>query len=184
MSSSSEMLSNMKEAGQSIIATRRPFRECISLSAISLPSSLSEATTRISLNLTRFLFHYAILLLFALALSLVYHPFALLLFAVLLAAWNFLFFSRDAADPPVSLFGVLTLDDRIIVIGLAVFTLITVAATGVWLNVFLSFLVGAALVCFHAALRRTDEGVDDYESPYGPMLGGDSGDGAGAYTRV
>ncbi|XP_057458900.1 PRA1 family protein D-like, partial [Lotus japonicus] len=134
----------------------------ISLSAISLPSSLSEATTRISLNLTRFL------LLFALALSLVYHPFALLLVAALLATWNFLF-SRDAADPPVTLFGLLTLDDCIIVI---------------WLNVFLSFLVSAALACFYAALRRTDEGVDDYESPYGPMLSDDSGDGAGAYTRV
>lgn len=50
-----------------------------------------------------------------------------------------------------------------------------------WWNVAAAVVAAAAVVCLHGALRRTDEGgLDDYESPYGPMLS----DGAGPYSAV
>lgn len=79
------------------------------------------------------------------------------------------------------LFNLVSLDERVIVAALAVFSFVVVAVTGVWWNVVAAVLVAAAVVCVHGALRRTDEGgLDDYESPYGPMLN----DGAGPYSAV
>ncbi|TKY51932.1 PRA1 family protein D [Spatholobus suberectus] len=166
---SAEMLSNIKEASQSVVSTRRPWRVFLDLSAFSLPSSISEATTRLAHNLTYFLFNYALLLLLIFLLTLLRHPFPLIFFLLLFAAWYFLYFSRD--DLPIAL------------LPLALITLVALFATGAWLNLLLSVTVGAVAVCFHAALRSTDELVgDDHESPYGPMLGDPAA--AGAYVPV
>lgn len=181
MSSTSETLSNLKEAAQSIISTRRPWGEFLSLYALSFPSSLSEATTRVSINLTRFLFNYSFIFLFILILSLVYHPVAILLLLIAFAGWYFLFFSRDASDT-FTLFNLVTVDDRILVVILSVFVVVAISMTGVWVNVVVSVAVVAGVVFLHGALRRTDEGfADDYESPYGPML---NDSGAGPYALV
>lgn len=170
MSSSTETLSNFKEAAQSIMSTRHTWSEFLSLSALTLPSSFSDFTTRIGINLTRFLFHYSFILLFILLITLVYHPLSILLLLLSFAGWYFLFFSRDSAEP-FSLFNLVAVDDRVVVLALAVFTLVVIAVTGVWLNVLLSVVVAGGVVCLHGGLRRTDEvGLDDYESPYGPML--------------
>ncbi|XP_027366843.1 PRA1 family protein D [Abrus precatorius] len=179
MSSSAEFLSNLKEAGQTVISTRRPWGQFLDLSALSLPSSLSEVSTRLSHNLTYFLFNYALLLLLLFLLSLLSHLLALLLFLILFAAWYFLYFSRDS--DPLTLFNFVTLDDRILVLVLAVLSAVVLFTTGVWVNLFVSLAVGAVVVFLHGALRSTDDLVgDDQESPYGPMLT----DPAGAYTRV
>ncbi|KAK7278400.1 hypothetical protein RJT34_23428 [Clitoria ternatea] len=179
---SAELLSNLKEAGQTVISTRRPWSQFLDLSALSLPSSVSEATTRLSHNLTYFLFNYTLLILLIFFLSLISNPFAILLFLVLFAAWYFLYFSRDNTEP-LSLFNLLTLDDRLILILLSVVTLLLLFSTGVWVNFLLSLAVGAFVVCLHGAFRSMDDLVgDDNESPYGPMLSDSAADGA--YTRV
>jgi PRA1 family protein 1 len=177
----SETLSNFKEATLSILSTRHPWTEFLSLSSLSLPSSLSEATTRVGINLTRFLFNYTFIFLFILLISLVYHPLAIVLLLVAFAGWYFLFFSRDS-DEPLSLFNVVAVDDRVVVVALVVFSLFVIFVSGVWVNVVVSVLVAAGIVCLHGALRRTDVGgLDDYESPYGPMLATDT---AGPYAPV
>ncbi|CAI8603104.1 unnamed protein product [Vicia faba] len=176
----SETLSNFKEATLSIMSTRHSWTEFLSLSSLTLPSSLSEATTRIGVNLTRFLFNYSSILLFILLLTLVYHPLAIILLLIAFAGWYLLFFSRDSSEPFL-LFNLVSLDERVVVAALTVFSFVVVVVTGVWWNVVVAVVVTAAVVCLHGALRRTDEGgLDDYESPYGPMLS----DGAGPYSAV
>ncbi|XP_004495462.1 PRA1 family protein D-like [Cicer arietinum] len=152
MSSSTETLSNFKEAAQSIMSTRHTWSEFLSLSALTLPSSFSDFTTRIGINLTRFLFHYSFILLFILLITLVYHPLSILLLLLSFAGWYFLFFSRDSAEP-FSLFNLVAVDDRVVVLALAVFTLVVIAVTGVWLNVLLSVVVAAGVVCLHGASK-------------------------------
>ncbi|XP_020209019.1 PRA1 family protein D [Cajanus cajan] len=168
---SAETLSNIKEASESVVSTRRPWRVFLDLSAFSLPSSISEATTRLAHNLTYFLANYALLLLLIFLLTLFRHPFPLLLFLLLFAAWYFLYFARP--DFPLAL------------LPLALATLVALFATGVWPNLLLSAAVGAVVVCLHGALRSTDElAGDDQESPYGPMLGVGDSPSAGAYVPV
>jgi hypothetical protein len=181
MSSSTETLSNFKEAALTIMSTRHPWSEFLSLSSLSLPSSLSQATTRIGVNLTRFLFNYSFILLFILLISLVYHPLSILLLLIAFAGWYFLFFTRES-DESLTLFNLVSLDDRVVVVALVIFSLVVVAVTGVWVNVVVSVVIAAAVVCLHGALRTTDVGgLDDYESPYGPMLNEAS---AGSYAPV
>ncbi|KAH1138877.1 hypothetical protein AAZX31_10G170200 [Glycine max] len=166
---SAEMLSNIKEASQSVVSTRRPWRVFLDPSSLSLPSSISETTTRLAHNLTYFLFNYALLLLLVFLLTLLRHPFPLLLFLLLSAAWYFLYFSRD--DLPIA------------IIPLSLVTLVALFATGAWLYLLLAVLIAAVVVFLHAALRSTDELVgDDQESPYGPMLGDTPA--TGAYVPV
>ncbi|KAK7344051.1 hypothetical protein VNO77_13279 [Canavalia gladiata] len=179
----SEFLSNLKEAGQTVISTRRPWSQFLDLSALSLPSSLSEATTRLSYNLTFFIFNYALLLFLIFLLSLIYHPLTIVLFLIVFAAWYFLYFSRD--NEPLNFFNLVTLDDRILLLILGVLSVVVLLSTGVLLNLVVSMAVGAAVVCLHGALRSTEDLVgDDQESPYGPMLSDTSAAAAGAYTRV
>ncbi|KAL1341981.1 PRA1 family protein D [Arachis duranensis] len=177
---SSEFLTHFKEAGQSVISTRRPWSQFLSFYALSLPHSLQDASARVSHNLAYFLFNYTILLFLSLILSLLSRPFPLILVLFLLALWYFLYFSRDE---PLNLFNLVVLDDRAVVLALAVLTLVVLLIANVWFNLVVSLLVGAAVIFIHAVLRGTEDLVaDDTESPYGPMLSG--GANAGSYAPV
>ncbi|KAK7356899.1 hypothetical protein VNO80_16179 [Phaseolus coccineus] len=166
---SAEMLANIKEATQTVASTRRPWRVFLDLSALTLPSSISEASTRLAHNFTYFLFNYALLLLLIFLLTLFPHALPLLLFLLLSAAWYFLYFSRD--DLPLA------------IVPLALLTLVALFATGAWLNLLLALLIGALVVFLHGVLRSTDDLIgDDQESPYGPMLGDTPA--SGAYVPV
>lgn len=103
----------------------------------------------------------------------------MIVFLIVFAGWYFLYFSRDE---PVSIFNWVVLDDRVVVVGLGIITVVALILTHVWLNVLASLAIGIVVVCLHAALRGTEDLVmDDQESPYGPML---SGNTAGPYTPV
>ncbi|XP_028784198.1 PRA1 family protein D-like [Neltuma alba] len=161
------------------MATRRPWRQLLDLSALSFPSSISDATSRIAQNVSHFFSNYTLIVLIILFLSLIYHPFSMIVFLIVFAGWYFLYFSRDE---PVSVFNLAVLDDRAVAIGLGIITVVALILTHVWLNVFVSLVIGIALVCLHAAFRGTEDLVmDDQESPYGPML---SGGTAGPYAPV
>ncbi|KAJ7979939.1 PRA1 family protein [Quillaja saponaria] len=175
MSTSTEFLSGFKETGQSIIATRRPWSQLLGLSALSLPSSLSDATTRITQNVTHFFFNYTLIILIIIFLSLIYQPFSMIVFLIVFVGWYFLYFSRD---DPLTLFN-FVIEDRIVVAGLGIFTIVSLVWMHVWVNLVVSLAIGAVLVSLHAALRGTEDLVmDDQESPYGTLLS----ESPGAYT--
>ncbi|XP_024927086.2 PRA1 family protein D [Ziziphus jujuba] len=172
------LMSRFTEASQSVLATRRPWGDLLDPTALSIPSSLSDATTRLAQNLTHFRFNYTLVLLLALFLSLIFHPISMIVFLLVFVAWLFLYFSRDY---PLILLG-FAIDDRVVVVGLGVVTVAALLLTGVWVNVVVSIAIGVALVCLHAVLRGTEDLVmEDRESPYGALL---SDDPQGNYTII
>ncbi|OMO95602.1 Prenylated rab acceptor PRA1 [Corchorus olitorius] len=167
----STLISSLKETAQSLTAIRRPWRDFLDITAVDLPSSFSDATTRIAQNLTHFRLNYTIILLLIFFIALIYHPLSILTFLVILLAWFFLYFARDREEPVV-IFG-FTIDDRLVIAALFVLTVAGLVLTGVWLNVLVAALIGVSFVVLHAALRSTDDLVmDDLESPYGHVLAG------------
>ncbi|KAK8684668.1 hypothetical protein V6N13_040684 [Hibiscus sabdariffa] len=167
----SSLFSSFKGTAQSLTAIRRPWREFFDITAVDIPSSSSDATTRIAQNLTHFRLNYTIILLVVLVLSLTYHPLALVTFFVILLAWFFLYLARDR-DEPVVIFGVL-IDDWIVLAALVGLTVAGLILTGVWTNILVAVAVVVGFVILHAVLRSTDDLImDDSESPYGHMLAG------------
>ncbi|XVE81747.1 hypothetical protein DITRI_Ditri15bG0090100 [Diplodiscus trichospermus] len=167
----STLVSSLKESAESLTAIRRPWRDFLDITALDIPFSFSDATTRIALNLTHFLFNYTIILLLILLLSLIYHPFSLLTFLVIFLAWLFLYLARDRQERLV-IFGFI-IDDRLVIAALFGLTVAGLVLTGVWVNVLVAVAIGSSLVILHAALRSTDDLVmDDLESPYGHVLAG------------
>lgn len=171
-------MSRLPEASQSLMATRRPWGELLDPTALSIPSNLSDATTRLAQNLTHFRFNYTLVLLLVLFLSLIFHPISMIVFLLVFVAWLFLYFSRDY---PLTLAG-FAIDDRVVVVGLGVVTVAALLLTQVWVNVVVSVAIGIALVCLHAVLRGTEDLVmEDRESPYGALL---LDDPQGNYTII
>ncbi|XP_010522500.1 PREDICTED: PRA1 family protein D-like [Tarenaya hassleriana] len=172
----SHIISGFKETVQSITGAARPWRDFLDLSAFSLPSSVADATTRVSQNLTHFRINYSIILFFLLAVTLITRPIAILAFISVGFAWFFLYFAREE---PLTIFG-FSIDDGIVAVLLISLTIAALVTTGVWLQALSTVGFGVLLVILHAALRGTEDLVDDLESPYGPMLSGAGGDNDGA----
>lgn len=174
-----QVISGIKETVQSINGAARPWGDFLDLSAFSFPSSFSDATTRLTQNLTHFRINYTIILSVLLALTLITRPIAILAFVAVGLAWFFLYFAREEA---LTVFG-FTVDDGVVAVLLIVLTIAALVTTGVWLSALTTVGFGALVLILHAALRGTEDLVtDDLESPYGPMLstaGGDNGDYSG-----
>lgn len=62
-----------------------------------------------------------------------------------------------------------TVDELVVLALLSIGTLIALILTRVWLNVFVSLVIGVTVICLHGAFRGIDD-IDDQESGYGPLL--------------
>ncbi|KAL8048072.1 hypothetical protein ABFX02_07G040200 [Erythranthe guttata] len=147
-----------------ISAVLRPWPLFLDLSALSLPISVSESTYRLTQNLRFFLPNYAVITLLIFVVTLVTRPLPLILFLCISAAWVYLVLWRDE---PLSVFD-FEIDQKIIVGFLAVLTLVALFWTKTWSKLFVSVIVGAAIVLFHGVLRAPEDSLED--SPYGSLL--------------
>ncbi|ESQ36501.1 hypothetical protein EUTSA_v10008893mg [Eutrema salsugineum] len=174
-----QVISGIKETAQSITGAARPWGDFLDLSAISFPSSVADATTRLTQNLTHFRVNYIIILSVLLALTLITRPIAILAFVAVGLAWFFLYFAREES---LTIFG-FTVDDGVVALLLIGLTIASLVTTGVWLRALTTVGFGVVILILHAALRGTEDLLtDDLESPYGAML---STDGArGDYSGI
>ncbi|OVA08455.1 Prenylated rab acceptor PRA1 [Macleaya cordata] len=153
-----EFISRAKNRLQSDLGTRRPWKEMADLTAFNIPSSFSEAISRIQINQAYFRTNYAIIILVILFLSLLWHPISLIVFILTMSLWLFFYFLRDE---PLMIFN-RTIDDQVILIVLSVVMIVALFLTHVTINILVSISVGVVLVLIHAALRKNEDlFVDD-----------------------
>ncbi|XP_009391697.2 PRA1 family protein B2-like [Musa acuminata AAA Group] len=163
-------LSRLSDSARRSLAHRRPWSELLDRTAFARPDSLSDAASRLRKNLAYFRVNYLALLAAALALSLLSHPFSLLLLLALLAAWAFLYLFRPADAPPLVLFR-RPFSDREVLAGLVLITLLVVFLTSVGSLIVSALTVGAAIVCVHGAFRLPEDLFLDEQDPGGPAGG-------------
>ncbi|GAV60515.1 PRA1 domain-containing protein [Cephalotus follicularis] len=160
-SSKLEYISRAKERIKAGLGSRRPWRVMLDIHSIKLPSNFHEAVTRVRTNIAYFRMNYAMIVLFIIFLSLLWHPISLIVFIVMMATWLFLYFLRDE---PLMVFS-RTIDDRVVLIVLSVLTIVFLLLTDVTLNIVVSLLVGLVVVVgLHAAFRKTDDLFLDEEA--------------------
>ncbi|KAL6516141.1 hypothetical protein OROGR_019446 [Orobanche gracilis] len=138
----------------SLFAVRRPWREFVAHpSSYSIPRVLVDFASRFKRNLAHFRVNYAMIMLFILFLSLLFRPISLIVFLITSVFWFLFYFHRDE---PIVLFNV-TVDDRVVLLGLWIVTIVSLVLTRVWLNVLVSLLIGAAAVVLHATFRVAED---------------------------
>ncbi|XP_010264530.1 PREDICTED: PRA1 family protein B4-like [Nelumbo nucifera] len=179
-------ISRLSETVRHGLSQRRPWSELVDRSAFSRPDSLTEAASRARKNFSYFRINYVTLITAVLALSLLSHPFSLLVLLCLLAAWLFLYLFRPS-DPPLVLFG-RTFSDRETLGILIVLTAVVVFLTSVGSLLISALMLGVAIVCAHGAFRVPEDLFLDDQEPatagFLSFLGGAASSAAAAAAPV
>ncbi|PIA64350.1 hypothetical protein AQUCO_00100079v1 [Aquilegia coerulea] len=159
-----KFISKAKERMRSGLSTTKPWKEMIvNIHSLNFPSSFSEGISRIKKNYSYFLTNYAIIVLFVVFISLLWHPISLIVFIVMMLIWVFLYFLRDE---PLVIFH-RQIGDRVVFIVLSIVTIIALLLTRATWNILISLLVGVVVVGIHALLRKTDDLFVDEEEAFG-----------------
>ncbi|KAF3963380.1 hypothetical protein ACB098_08G066200 [Castanea mollissima] len=151
------------------LSNRRPWIELVDRTAFSRPESLTEAASRVRKNFSYFRVNYLTLLALVLAVSLLSHPFTLVILLSLLAAWLFLYSFRPS-DQPLVIMG-RTFSDFETLICLVTVTVIVIFLTSVGSLLITAGMVGMGIVCAHGSFRMPEDlFLDEQETSGGPGL--------------
>ena len=151
-SSNLQFVSLAKERINSGLGMPRPWKEMIKLQDLSFPTSVSQLIQRIKINVAVFRMNYAIIILFILFLSLLWHPVSMIVFIVMMVAWLFLYFLRDG---PLVVMGY-DIDDRMVMLTLLPITVFSLFITNAKKNIIVALAIGLVVVMVHGALKETD----------------------------
>ncbi|XP_074569427.1 PRA1 family protein F2-like [Curcuma longa] len=163
------LFSRLREQGGSLVASQRPWGQFLDPSALVRPGSSGETFYRIRRNIGYFRSNYAVSLLAALALGLIWQPSSLAASIALAAAWVFLYLARDE---PLVLFG-RRFEDRTVLGLLCVATFFALVSTDLGSSVFRSIAAGLVLVAIHAVFRVTDDlFLDERQAASGGLVAG------------
>lgn len=152
-SSNLQFVSLAKERINSGLGMPRPWKEMIKLQDLSFPTSVSQLIQRIKINVAVFRMNYAIIILFILFLSLLWHPVSMIVFIVMTVAWLFLYFLRDE---PLVVMGY-DIDDRMVMLALLPITVLSLFLTNAKKNIIVALAIGLVVVMVHGALKETDD---------------------------
>ncbi|OVA02813.1 Prenylated rab acceptor PRA1 [Macleaya cordata] len=156
-------INHLSDTVRNAFSQRRPWSELIDRSAFSKPDSLTEAASRARKNFTYFRINYFTVLSSVVALSLLTHPFSLLVLLCLLAAWIFLYLFRPS-DPPLVLFG-RTFSDKETLGLLTVSSVVVIFLTSVGSLLISAVMIGLAIVFVHGAFRVPEDLFLDEQEP-------------------
>ncbi|KAJ3688298.1 hypothetical protein LUZ61_017462 [Rhynchospora tenuis] len=167
------LISRLTSSLRRSLTLARPWPELLDPSSFSpRPDSLPSAIHRLRRNLSYFRLNYSLFLLFTLSLSLLSHPFSLILLLSLLSAWCFLYIFRPADSPPLVLLR-RQFSSREVALILSGFSFFLVFFTSLGSLIIHSLLVGLAIVCVHGALRVPEDlFLDEQEAAAGSVGGG------------
>ncbi|XP_050262453.1 PRA1 family protein F2 [Quercus robur] len=152
-SSNLQFVSLANERINSGLGMPRPWKEMIKLQDLSFPTSVSQLIQRIKINVAVFRMNYAIIILFILFLSLLWHPVSMIVFIVMMVAWLFLYFLRDE---PLVVMGY-DIDDRMVMLALLPITVLSLFLTNAKKNIIVALAIGLVVVLVHGALKETDD---------------------------
>jgi hypothetical protein len=154
-------ISKVTDRTQVVMAWQRPWPELIDRSAFEKPSSFSDVVSRVKRNGIYFRVNYIIVLLVLVALSLLWHPISVIVLAVFVLAWIYLYFGRTT--PLVVFNRTITETQTIVVLG--VLNVIALYLTGAYEHLTLGLFIGIVLILLHASFRNThDLFLDQHES--------------------
>ncbi|KAJ4779211.1 PRA1 family protein [Rhynchospora pubera] len=170
------LISRLSSSLRRSLTLARPWPELLDPSSFSpRPDSLPSAIHRLRRNLSYFRLNYSLFLLFTLSLSLLSHPFSLLLLLSLLSAWCFLYLFRPADSPPLLLLR-RQFSSREVALILSAFSFFLLFFTSLGSLIIHSLLVGLAIVCVHGALRVPEDlFLDEQEAAAGSVAGAGAG---------
>ncbi|WCJ19961.1 prenylated RAB acceptor 1.B3 [Euphorbia peplus] len=161
----SRLISSLRHA----FSQRRPWLELVDRNNLAKPENLSDAASRIRKNISYFKVNYVTLLVIVLALSLLTHPFTLLVLLSLLGAWVYLYLFRPS-DQPLVVLG-RTFSERETLGVLVISTIVVVFLTSVGSLLISALMIGLGIVCGHGAFRVPEDlFLDEQEQVNGGLL--------------
>ncbi|PNH09446.1 PRA1 family protein B4 [Tetrabaena socialis] len=159
------IVTRLKDYAGGVLAQRKPWNEVVDRNSFSKPNTIAEAASRIRKNATYFKVNYLIAMLLTTAVTFVMNPTALLVLALLMGSWIYVFIVRTG---PLVIGG-RTISDREKLLGMSAASFIVIFfLTSVGTVFFSALSLSLAVVVAHGALREPDNlFIDEGETQTG-----------------
>lgn len=147
------MISRVSETTQAAVGRQRPWSELMDRKAFDKPESFADAVSRLLKNVRYFRMNYIIFMLVVIGLSLLWHPVSLIVLAILVVAWVYLYFGRTE---PVVIFNRTCSENQVLIV-LGIATIVGLFLTKASSTLASALVIGIVAILLHGSLRRSDD---------------------------